>query len=80
MPKLKRLSGKEVITLFQRLGCEIVGRKGSHVKLRRLEKGVKQTLTVPDHPEIDTGTLWAILRHAAAYVPEAELRGYFMTP
>jgi predicted RNA binding protein YcfA (HicA-like mRNA interferase family) len=36
MPKLKRLSGKEVITVFQRFGFEIVGRKGSHVKLRRL--------------------------------------------
>jgi predicted RNA binding protein YcfA (HicA-like mRNA interferase family) len=41
MPKLKRLSGKEVITLFQRFGFEIAGRKGSHVKLRRLESGVK---------------------------------------
>jgi len=51
MAKLKRLSGKEVISLFQRFGFEIVGRKGSHVKLRRLESGVKQTLTIPDHPE-----------------------------
>jgi len=25
MPKLKKLSGKEVITLFQRFGFEIVG-------------------------------------------------------
>ncbi len=79
MPKLKRLSGKEVVALFQKLGFEIVARKGSHVKLRRLEKGVRQTLTVPDHSQIDTGTLRAILRHAAAYVPEAELREYFMT-
>jgi predicted RNA binding protein YcfA (HicA-like mRNA interferase family) len=61
MPKLKMLSGKEVISVFQRFRFEIVGRKGSHVKLRRLEGGVKQTLTIPDHPEIDTGTLKAIL-------------------
>jgi predicted RNA binding protein YcfA (HicA-like mRNA interferase family) len=79
MPKLKRLSGKEVITLFQRLGFEIAGRKGSHVKLRRIENGVKQTLTIPDHPAIDTGTLKAILRHASAYVPEIELNRLFMT-
>ena len=79
MAKLKRLSGKEVISLFQRFGFEIVGRKGSHVKLRRLESGVKQTLTIPDHPEIDTRTLKAILRHASAYVPEVELNRFFMT-
>jgi len=78
MPKLKRLSGREVIALFQKLGFQIVSRKGSHVKLRRIENGMKQTLTIPDHPEIDTGTLRAILRHATAYVPEVELNKHFL--
>ena len=78
MPKLKRLSGREVIALFQKYGFQIVSKKGSHVKLRRIADGMKQTLTIPDHSEIDTGTLRAILRHASAYVPEVELNKYFL--
>jgi predicted RNA binding protein YcfA (HicA-like mRNA interferase family) len=32
MPKLKRLSGKEVITILRRFGFEETSQKGSHVK------------------------------------------------
>jgi predicted RNA binding protein YcfA (HicA-like mRNA interferase family) len=79
MPKLKRLSGKEVIAIFEAFGFEIAGRKRSHVKVRRFVNGEKQTLTIPDHPEIDTGTLRAIIRHASAYISEVELHIHFMT-
>jgi len=40
---------------------------------------MKQTLTVPAHEELDTGTLRAILRQASRYVPGQELRPLFYT-
>lgn len=36
MPKLKTLSGEEVIKIFSDFGFVIVGQKGSHVKLKRM--------------------------------------------
>ena len=41
MPKLKVMSGKEVIAVFTKLGFEIRSQKGSHVKLRRYRKKTK---------------------------------------
>jgi len=78
MPKLKRLSGDEVIKIFASFGFGIVAQRGSHVKLRRvLPDGVKQTLTIPAHKELDIGTLKAIHRQALRYIPDAELSPYF---
>jgi len=62
MPKLKLLSGKEIIKIFSKFGFEIVSQRGSHLKLRRvLKDGTKQTLTIPIHDELDKGKhgLWA---------------------
>jgi predicted RNA binding protein YcfA (HicA-like mRNA interferase family) len=61
-------------------GFEIHSQRGSHVKLRRIGvKGERQTLTIPLHSELDVGTLRAIVRQAARYIPEAELRLHFYT-
>ena len=79
MPKLRRLSGQEVIAAFQSFGFEIVAQRGSHVKLRRFIHGNKQTLTIPNHDELDTGTLRAIIRHASVYIPEHELVPFFFS-
>jgi hypothetical protein len=44
-----------------------------------LSGGRTQTLTVPNHDEIDRGTLHAIYRQASWYIPEPELRKKFFT-
>ena len=78
MPKLKRLSGQDVIKIFALFGFAVAGQKGSHVKLvRSLPDGSKQPLTIPAHPELDKGTLKAIIRHASRYIPETELKPHF---
>ena len=78
MPSLRRMSGREVIAVFQHFGFQVHSRKGSHVKLRRVNaRGEKQTLTIPDHHELDTGTLRAIIRQASRYVPLDEMRPHF---
>ena len=77
-PKLKRLSGKEVISILNKFGFALFTQRGSHIKLRRIgSAGDKQTLTVPFHDELDVGTLRAIIRQASRYVPEEYLKPYF---
>lgn len=79
MPKLKVLSGKDVLTILGKFGFAVVTQKGSHVKLQRTMSGERQTLTIPNHKTLDTGTLQAIFRQSSRYVPEQELREYFYT-
>ena len=74
------LSGRDVLLIMRAFGFEEHDRRGSHVKLRRvLPDGQKQTLTVPNHVEIDRGTLHAIFRQACRFIPESELRPEFFT-
>lgn len=78
MPKLKVLSGEEVIKIFEFFGFSVVGQKGSHIKLRRIvEDDLKQTLTIPNHQELDKGTLKAIYNQSLKYISESDLRKYF---
>lgn len=78
MPKLKTLSGGDVVKIFSLFGFEIEAQRGSHVKLRRLlPGGTRQTLTIPMHDEMDKGTLKAIYRQALRYLTEDQLRPHF---
>jgi predicted RNA binding protein YcfA (HicA-like mRNA interferase family) len=38
-PKLKRLSGAEVVAILRTFGFEVHSQRGSHVKLRRIVSG-----------------------------------------
>ncbi|MEK7553384.1 MAG: type II toxin-antitoxin system HicA family toxin [Patescibacteria group bacterium] len=78
MPKLKNLSGEELIKIFLNFNFIVAAQKGSHIKLARIQKdGVKQTLTIPNHLEMDKGTLKAIYRQALRYISEDDLKFYF---
>ena len=78
MPSLRRMSGRAVLAIFQSFGFEVQSQRGSHVKLRRIgPNGERQTLTIPNHSELDTGTLRAIIRQAARYVSMDELQQHF---
>ena len=78
MPKLKTLSGKDVIKVLENFGFSIVGQKGSHIKLKRITKdNIKQTLTIPNHQELDKGTLKTIYNQILRYIPESDLRKHF---
>ena len=77
MPRLKNLSGKAVILIFKKFGFDVYSQKGSHVKLRRIVQGFKETLTIPLHDELDKGTLKAIIRQSSRYISLAELEQHF---
>lgn len=77
-PKLKRLSGKEVISIISKFGFSVHSQRGSHIKLRRTSSsGEKQSLTIVMHDELDIGTLRAILRQASRFIPEDQLKKEF---
>ena len=77
-PKLKRLSGSDVISILSKFGFTVHSQRGSHVKLQRISStGKKQILTIPLHKELDVGTLRAIVRQAGRYIPEEELIPFF---
>lgn len=77
MPKIKILSGTEVVKIFSKFGFLRHSQKRSHVKLRRKVLDRKETLIIPLHRELDTGTCQAIFKQATQYIPELELYDYF---
>ncbi len=79
MPKLRALAAKEIIAFLEKHGFVVVSQKGSHAKLRREVSGMRQTLTIPQHDELDRGTTGAIYRQASRFIPETELRKLFYT-
>ena len=81
MPRLRRLSGAEVIKILEDFEFEIISVKGSHYKLRRIIFEQKQTLLIPVHGSrpMPTGTLRSIYKQACVYIPEDELYVRFYT-
>lgn len=77
--KLKRISGKEVIKFCERCGFTISRQKGSHVNLIRTISDKKQVITIPNHKEMDRGTLHSIYRQLMYFISEKELRNFFYT-
>lgn len=64
MQKLPRLSGIEVIKILSKAGFVVVRQRGSHVILKKKIKEGTIALVVPNHKEIDRGTLLEIIRQA----------------
>lgn len=69
MSSLPRISGREAVAAFRRLGYEVDRQKGSHIILRH-SRAPYRRLTVPDHRELAKGTLRALIREAGITVEE----------
>jgi len=68
MSNLPRISGRECIKALEKAGFYFKRQEGSHVILRRDDPFAQ--LVVPDHKELDRGTLRAILRQSGLGVDE----------
>lgn len=77
MPKLRRLSGHDVVAILKPFGFVVVAQRGSHMKLKRVGPAGDQVLTIPTHATLDLGTLRAILRQATRFIPDEQLRPHF---
>ena len=68
MSNLPVISGKECIKVLQQIGFQLKRQKGSHITLRRdIPFG---QVVVPNHKELDRGTLRNIIRQANISVDE----------
>ncbi|MCF8111223.1 MAG: type II toxin-antitoxin system HicA family toxin [Desulfobacteraceae bacterium] len=60
MPELPRISGDEAIKTFKKLGFYEARQKGSHVVMRREDRGC----VIPRHKNLAIGTLKNAIRQA----------------
>ena len=74
MPRLPRITGKELVKALQKEGFEITRQKGSHVQMTKYIEGEKLTFPVPVHAAkiMKQGTLKGILRKANISVGQLE--------
>ena len=68
MSGLPRISGRECVKALGKAGFATRRQEGSHIILRRSDPFGQ--LVVPDHKELDRGTLRAIIRQAGISVEE----------
>lgn len=68
MSKLPRVAGKECIKALSKAGFSFKRQEGSHIILRR-DNPFSQ-LVVPNHKELDRGTLRAIIRQSGLSIDE----------
>ena len=68
MGKLANISGKEAAKAFQKAGWQIRCQVGSHLVMTK--PGIRQNLTIPQHPEVAPGTLRGLIRTAGLSVDE----------
>lgn len=68
MSKLPSISGRECVTALGKVMFYLKRQEGSHMVLRRDDPFAQ--VVVPDHKELDRGTLRAIIRQASLSVDE----------
>ena len=68
MSKLPRISGNKCIDALKKAGFYFKRQKGSHIVLRR-NKPFTQVV-IPNHKELDRGTLRSIIRIANLSIDE----------
>jgi predicted RNA binding protein YcfA (HicA-like mRNA interferase family) len=68
VPKLPAISGRECAQALQKAGFRFIRQNGSHMVYRRDEPFAQ--VVIPDHKELDAGTLRGIIRGAGLSVEE----------
>lgn len=68
MSYLPRISGKEAVRAFEKLGWVFRGQVGSHMVLTK--QGFSANLSIPNHKELATGTLRKLIRFADVTVDD----------
>jgi predicted RNA binding protein YcfA (HicA-like mRNA interferase family) len=68
MSKLPVISGRECVKALGKVGFYFKRQEGSHIILRRNDPFAQ--VVVPNHKELDSGTLRAIMRQVGISVDE----------
>lgn len=64
MGKLKVLSGSEVCKILVTQGFQEKRQTGSHIVMQKAADNTTYTAIVPNHKEVDVGTLGSIIKQA----------------
>jgi predicted RNA binding protein YcfA (HicA-like mRNA interferase family) len=70
MPKLPPISGHKITKALGKAGFQVVGQKGSHVRLKKKISDKIFIVIVPLHSEVKKGTLKSILRQSGLSTEE----------
>jgi len=62
LSRLPVISGREMVKILGRIGFVIVGRKGSHVRMKRQRGKEVLIVIIPMRRELAKGTLGSVLR------------------
>ena len=68
MSNLPRISGRDCVKALQKKNYLFIRQTGSHIILRRTDPFLQ--VTIPDHKELDRGTLRSIIRQANLSIEE----------
>ncbi|MGK7950137.1 MAG: type II toxin-antitoxin system HicA family toxin [Xenococcaceae cyanobacterium] len=68
MPKLPRVSGKDAVKVFKKLGWEVSRQRGSHIIMTK--EGSIYTLSVPNKSILAPGLLRSLISKADLTVDE----------
>lgn len=68
MSRLPVISGAECVKALGKVGFQVYRQRGSHIVLVR--KSPSAQTTIPNHKELDRGTLRAIIRQTGLTVEE----------
>jgi predicted RNA binding protein YcfA (HicA-like mRNA interferase family) len=66
--KLPVISGAQCVKTLEKIGFVVYRQRGSHIVMIR--KNPPAQTTIPNHKELDRGTLRAIIRHAGLTAEE----------
>ncbi len=58
------LSGKAIVKVLQKQGFQVSRQRGSHIVLHKIEHSGKRICVVPNHKEVQKGTLRSISKMA----------------
>jgi len=62
--KLPAVSGEKIVKALTKAGFEIVGRKGSHVRLKKKTSEKTYIVVVPLHTVVAKNTFFSIIRQS----------------
>jgi predicted RNA binding protein YcfA (HicA-like mRNA interferase family) len=68
VPKLPRISGKDAVKVFKKVGWEVSRQRGSHIIMTKTDS--IYTLSVPDKPILAPGLLKDLINKASLSVDE----------
>lgn len=78
MPRMKVLSGREIVRFLERSGFILVSQNGSHIKM--IHTSIQgSTIIVPNHREVKRGLLGGIIKKCMECLESGTVRDFFYT-